>query len=1217
MHKFLSRACLAALALLLFDAAALAQNATGTIGGIVSDPTGARIPGATITATNVSTNFKHTAVSTAAGDFQLMQLAPGTYDLAVEATGFKTSQRKAIQVQVADRLTVNFSLEVGQVTDTVMVTGEVPLLRTEDAQVGQIIDSTMLTNLPQLDRNPLQLLRLSGNISGDGTMNSDTRINGGRSVGLEYLVDGASIMTGKGHNVKTTQIPDMETVGEFKVISNGMSAEYGRASGGLVQVATKSGTNELHGQGFEYFHNQLLNANSWEQNWSSPYVPGKKAERSVFHQNDYGILVGGPVYIPKLYNGKNRTFFLFDFEGFKKRTGAVNQLGAAPTAAERAGDLSGMLYAGVGVQMYDPLGNIVKDDSGNFIKTTPMGGDGKTIPLSRIDPAAARVLKLMALPNRTPTPGYSQYNGYIGQTKETLDRNSYNVRLDHNFTDKHHVYLRFNRMNYSDTHTQWFNALRPDKSEDFQGSITSTVAWDWIKSATTVVNVRASLLFHPRIETPVYDFDLANWELDPVMLRLENYMPNISFRTWSADPGWGGQNFLGGDQTFPGLDNSSNATLAVSVSKIYGRHTIKTGAETHRYYDNHFEHLSGTVNYYGAGVARQNYGDPFWSTSSSYANSFGSFLLGIPDSASNQQQVTMANSSRYYAAYVQDDFKVNDRLTLNLGVRWDMDTPMSERFNNLFGYDEDATSPYTIPSGWSWAGALSQAGLSAAQISSLPAPEWARSGKLPNGAGFFVKSAGHDGRLAQEYHPWHFAPRLGLAYRFAPNTVVRASWGMSYITTTGDYWAGWVSGSDSVSSSVWDRSATNGNVDHSNMSMFYPSQYIKFTPTNAELNRNLANYGRLWSTKTDMPREYNYGVSLQHQFRSLLFEAGWTGNHSSTLLATDKNSVFPVSMIDPKYTTLLQTMVDNPLAGQVPDTDIYTHSQVPVGALLRSNPVFGGYSVSGLNIGRSNYNALNVRVEKRLSRGVAFLFNYSFSKSLDNVGNLTNDQGTKSSQSYQSVADLYGVSPLDETHRISFYHDIQFPFGKGRRFLGSPGSLGARLLEKAVGGWEYAGTAIYRSGRPVSFVPQTGDSFLNDGLSSLWGQIIANPNNSSFSEAVQTLTSGLQDPAAQTRRFNTSAFVTTAQAGMVVSNIPVIYPWIRHPGATNYDASLMKNFPIRGEHCRLQFRVEAQNLFNIRGFGQYNTNYDSSTFGLITASALNPRKLQISGRIFF
>ena len=930
---------------LLLAGCSLAFGQSARIEGRIVDAFGSSVPETTVSVTNNQTGIRRTSRSNEQGNYGIPVLQPGAYDLVVRKEGFKAISRGGIKLQVNDRLTLNFQLEVGEQVSTVTVEADTPLLRTADAEVGSVINSLMIANLPQLDRNPLNLLRLAGNISGEVNIaNStpppnDVRINGGRANGIEFQLDGGSMMTGKSHGVTLTAIPDLETVGEFKVISNGMSAEYGRASGGLVEVATKSGGNDPHGQAFEYFRNQLLNANSWEQNWSSPWVQGEKAQRAVFHQNDYGALVGGPVFVPKLYDGRNRTFFLFDFEGFKKRTGAVNQLGAAPTEAEREGDLTGMLYAGTGVMMWDPLGNITKDENGNFIKTTPLGGDGKHVPASRIDPLARRVLSYMALPNHAPTPGYSQYNGFLGQSRQSQDRNSWNLRLDHAVSHEHRLYLRFNRMDYQDFQTQWFNDLRPAKGSYAQGSASGALGWNWTLGPNTLVSVRASIFHNPDKNGPQYKFNTKGWELDPVMLAMENYLPNISFRTWSADPGWGGQNFLGGDQTFPAGSPETNYTFAGSVSKIYGRHAMKVGGEHRRFYSNHNEHLSGTINYYGAAVAQENYGDPFWSSPNSRANGFGSFLLGIPDATTNQYGMNAASAVNYYAAFVQDDFKVNSRLTLNLGLRWDMDTPLSERNDKLFGWNPDAPSPYAIPAGWSWNDELSRAGLTPDEIGTIPVPAWASLGRMPNGAGFFVKTPGHSGRLAAQYHPWHFAPRLGVAYQFARQTVLRASWGMSYITETGNYWAAWVSGVDSASSTVFDRNATNGNLDHNNMSLFYPEQYVQFNRTNDELNRNLLGYAgccrSLWNSKMDMPREYNFGISIQHQLRSVLLEAGWAGNHSSDLLATDPSAVFPASVLDPKYKRLLSTLVDNPLYGQVQDTNSFTHSQVPLGCVDR------------------------------------------------------------------------------------------------------------------------------------------------------------------------------------------------------------------------------------------------------------------------------------------
>ena len=336
---------------------------TGTFTGTVTDPSGAIVPQVAITALNAETGQKYRTVTSTTGDFTLVQVPPGNYELSVVAPGFKTLSRKGLKLEVDGKVSLNLRLEIGSESVTVSVVDEAPLLRTADAQVGEVINSLMVENMPQLDRNPLDLLKLSGNVSSGtapgtqhtpGASQSDVRINGGRAQGLDILVDGNSVLLGKGHNIAQGATPTMEQVDEFKVITNGIPAEYGRVSGGLITLVTKGGTNEFHGQGFEYFQNQLFDANSWEQNWQTPYVAGQKAARAQFHTNEYGGRIGGPVTLPKIYNGKNKTFFFFNFDQTKLRSAGTTKLGMAATEAEKNGDLSGLLSNGMAPMMNDP-----------------------------------------------------------------------------------------------------------------------------------------------------------------------------------------------------------------------------------------------------------------------------------------------------------------------------------------------------------------------------------------------------------------------------------------------------------------------------------------------------------------------------------------------------------------------------------------------------------------------------------------------------------------------------------------------------------------------------------------------------------------------------------------------------------------------------------------------------------------------------------------------
>jgi hypothetical protein len=1210
------------------------------------------VPRAEVTALNIDTGQKYKAVTSETGDFTVLQVPPGNYQVDVAAKGFKTLARKGLKLEVDGKVTLNLRLEVGMMSESVSVTGEAPMLRTQDAQIGEIVDSLMVENLPQVDRDPLNMLRLTGDISGDANANSpagspgsNVRINGGRMQGMDVLVDGNTVMSGKYHAMYAGATPSMEQVEEFKVITNGIPAEYGRVSGGLVTVATKGGTNGLHGQGFEYFRNQLLNANSWEQNWQSPYVPGEKAQRLQFHQNDYGGAIGGPVVLPKIYNGKNKTFFFFNFEGQKYRTGGQTHLAMAATQAERNGDMSDLLANGSHAMMYDPLGDVGTDPATGFqIKTTPMPGNGLVVPASRIDPLAQIIDKLMPLPNRTPTPGWTQENAFVGYQNSFTNEARWETRIDHNLTDNSRLTLRFNRDNYTSGTSSWYDELNPGSQTKRPGALQGSLGWTWTATPTMIVEVRGSVMHNPSIGGNIWPNNEGSWPIDPLMTSLTAGSPGgVDFRVWSSNAnGWGDNPGVQG-QDVASLDAQTTYNGVAAVTKIWGRHTLKSGFETRRMYDNHWEKLYGPADYQGNATVQSN--DNRWddtlyanTTGTGFADSWGDWLLGMPGDASQSSRLVLTNAQNYYASYIQDDFKVNKKLTLNLGLRWDMETPLSDRHNDIYAWNPSAPSAYTLPAGYSWTGALQQAGLTAAQIAQVPTPSWVTNGKLPNGAPCYAGTPQCPSNLLYKYHPWQFAPRLAAAYQLDSKTVLRASWGMMYLTATGDYWNSWVSDEANASSPYPpDRAnGVTGTQIHTNQNMFTSSEFVPFNKTNAALNYTLGSFYEQAGTDVNQhpPLEQNWNFSIQRQLpMSILAEVGYNGNHSGDLLTAQPMSPFPANLVNPQYGSLFQTQVANPLASQVQAVNQFSQATVPLGILMLSNPAFGGLSLYGQNIGRANYNAGTLKLQKRFSQGLTFLMTYTYSKSLDDVGSVAGGggsgitAGSKTYQSFQTINNLYGYSPMDMTHRFTFYHDYQFPFGKGRRFLGRPNGVGAKVLDGIVGGWEFAGIWIYHSGTPLVFSTPTNNISISQGVQDLFGNISGNMGQitpSNYKSDDQLLTSsqinvgnGVTDlGSAGVRRFNVTQF--SVPVSMTPGNFPNVYPWIRNPGANSYDASLMKNFAIaRDGKIYLQLRAEAQNVLNIRGLGSYDTTFTDPNFGLITSSAQNPRNMQVSARLFF
>jgi hypothetical protein len=793
----------------------------------------------------------------------------------------------------------------------VAVTAEAPQLRTEDAQTGEVIDATMIKNLPQLNRNPLELLQLSGNVQGTGLAANGTSpisnnpavgnsnspgnlaLAGGRTGSIDYAVDGQNINSGRGHEVLANGIPTMESVAEFKVITGGMSAEYGRSSGGIVQVVTRGGTNQLHGNGFEFFRNNLLNANSWLQNATG-------GQPTIYKQNIYGGDMGGPVVLPKVYNGRNKTFWYFNYQGTKYRQAAVNMLGGVPTAAERTGDLTGLLYNGTSPLLYDPLGNYTGSGN-NLTRTTLMGGNGLVVPASRIDPMTLALLKNLPLPNRAATPGFTQTNNYVGQQSTLTNAQTWNFRIDENLTDRQRLFFRFKRDDYNTPSSEWMGVLNPAMTIQMKEGLNTDLNYTYTITPTLVLNARMGVDAVPSVSGPVLSssFNASDFPYDPAVKGWAA-AGRLDFSTiLNSNGGWGGSRL--NNTAWPHSDAAAYNSFdpSVSLTKVLSKHVLKVGADYRRYYDNFYESGLGWMGFDGFATIPTVGGT--WTQSNSNmvaANSMGDFLLGDLGSASQSAPWTMALNTNYAAGYVQDDWRATSKLTLNLGLRWDAESPVTERHNKLVAWDPAAASAFTIPSGWNWNSALSSAGLTIAQISQFPEPAWATNGRYPNGAMAVAGTSQYPGNKLQPNHWNHFAPRFGAAYRLNDKTTLRASGTVMYISSTGSYYSMWTTVVPSMSgASPGDTTLPGtGTPAYTWQHMFNSDNLTSYHHTVQEANYQVGGNlgGPVYSTNSDMPREYQWNFTVQRQLtQSMIAEAAYSGNHSSTLLVADNMNPFP------------------------------------------------------------------------------------------------------------------------------------------------------------------------------------------------------------------------------------------------------------------------------------------------------------------------------------
>ncbi|MDZ4796976.1 MAG: TonB-dependent receptor, partial [Bryobacteraceae bacterium] len=1034
----------------------------------------------------------------------------------------------------------------------------------------------------------------------------------------EYIVDGISAGTGMLHDVVRTT-PTMEVIAEFKVITNGISSEYGRLSGGAVEVVTRGGTNSPHGELFNYMQNDAFNANSWLQN----SLGGRKAH---FTQNIYGGTFGGPVVLPKLYNGRNKTFFLFNYEGQKRREAGRLITRSVPTEAERNGDFSQTVYNGISPTFYDQDGPVNFDNATNSWIREQLLGDGKRIPAGRINPVSKALLRYVPLPNRAPNPGTSMLNNFVAPESYKKDSWMYGVRLDHQFTPSHRFFGRYASRKNEDGSTRAGGPANTANSSNQIGGFGATLNYDWTVSPTLLLNARAGVNFNPNTTGNLLDptMDTSDIPWDPETRRLLNGNLPITGVSYADITQTGGT----------AVTNNTTYDTGLTMTRILNRHTIRYGVQHRRYFDNLWNSGNGTFRFMANPVHRTAGVDFGYGSDLSNAYAMGAFLAGVNNRANVTAPTTRANNFNYYAAFIQDDFKLARRLTLNLGLRWDMESPVTERFDKLYMWDPDAPSPFRINAGYDFAAELRKAGLDPATVRT---PSWVTSG-FRNGAIRVANTPEYNSRNATMYRPWQFAPRLGLAWQLNEKTVVRSSFGQMFISTSGAAGAFSTGGSGirlaDGADAGWHASFDNMVHMRSNYTTpWAPSDVSAYQRTTAAANLQATGPvgPSAFNRASHMPYEWTWSLGVQRELpHGFLVEMTYSANAGRDLLGPDIQARFPRELFNGgaagQNSRIYTTQIASPTAGQTLNNSVVGLKQ-NVGILEMDYPYFGAMAVQGSNIGTSNFHSGNLRVERRLRQGMFFLINYTISKSLDDVGGPDTGTGTgisgmntggKRVQTVDNTPSVYGFSPLDERHVFRATYNVEIPIGHGKAILGTPNSFGAKALDFAFGGWEFAGTGILRSGRPVVFDATTPNINNNVRVEWTYGSFAGagtSVSNARFGDPRQVFYS--QADARLNDRITRFDNVVDAQR-FTYGTLSPVFGDLRHPGRTNYDLSLMKAFYFSSERKQyLQLRMEGTNIFNIRGFGSYNTKIGTRDFGLITAPGNTERRIQMSARIVF
>lgn len=1140
---------------LVVPALLVAQTSTGAIGGTVADGSNAVMPGVSVTATNAGTGDTRTTTTNELGAFLFPALPPGTYEVSAERQGFKKVVRGDIVLSVQDSIRLELVMVVGSVSERVEVTGEMPLLATATSSLGQVVDNRKIVDIPLNGRNTLALVTLTAGVqplgnfggvpaTGNAYASGNYSVSGSRGLSSEVIIDGspvnASLFTAP------VIVPSVDAVEEFKVQTSTYSAEFGRSAGGVVNVVMKSGTNSFHGNLYEFFRNRKLDGNGYTNNMYDRQSP-------VYIYNMFGGTFGGPVKLPKLYNGRDRTFFFTSYEGFRQRNGITN-IYTLPTMEERAGDFSRTFTsAGQQVIIYDPL--TTRQAAGGAYTRDPFPQN--RIPQNRTDPVATKLLTYFPQPN-LPGDQYTQVRNFIGSGGATNLSDQVNVRIDHQISSANRLFGRYsvNKANRGAANLfgNPFGGVNPSG-----GNVPLTmdghqfVLRDSITaSANTLIDFSYGVVFQ-RVDkvplswgSPLTDLGFSQ-QLDSQVH--EKYYPNFSFSNYTGLTGSNGDLITRTDFTH---------TVQGSVTKLLTRHSIKTGGEYRLIRANDYQPPTMLNFSFSQNWTAQ---DPR-AASATAGNAIASMLLGYASGGSYNLGPSMALQNHYMGIFVQDDIRVTPRLTVNLGFRYELETPRTERYNRTNWFDYDAASPLAGKTGITdLHGGLVFAGV--------------------NGAS----------RRQQTLDTNNIAGRVGFAYTVSSKMVLRGGYGIFYMPLTGTGIGGELSNAGFSASNSMITSLDSSLTPADTLSNPFPSGLAR-PRGSADGLATMAGQS-FTSIDANNPVGYTqqYGANIQYQLPgSILADIAYSGSHAVKIPA-----FYNENALDPTYYSYQGGLYDrlaNPFLGLV-SLGSYTNTTLSRDQLLRPFPQFTGVTLLKA-IGNSSYNSLQVKVERRFASGLGFLAAYTISKNLGDVNPLVTWLGDSSvgvQNNYNRRAER-SLLTFDRAQRFVASYSYELPVGRGKYF----GNQWNRVLDAFAGGWQINGTTILETGTPLIM-----------GLNQANAYGGSRPNSTGQSAELPSSERSLD------RWFDTLAF--TQPPAYSFGNVSRTLPDVRNPGSATTNLSLFKYFTVH-EGVRAQFRLEAFNAFNRTGKGGPSTSLGGPTFGRITSFG-GPRNVQLALKLNF
>lgn len=1127
-----------------------AQVSRGTLNGRVTDADGAIVAGAHLVATEIATGSNYTAISSGDGQYTIPFLAPGTYRVTATSPGFKSSVHDNVIVGANVHVTVDITLAVGARTEAVTVSADNTMLETTMASTGQVLDTEDIENMPVNGRTPMILAQLAyGAISTgnpqfnhpfDNSGPSSISLGGGASKNNEILIDGSPDGTADGTLAFS---PPMDAMQEVKVETFQADAAYGHTSGGTINHVTRSGTNDYHGSAYEFLQVSALNDTPY---FNKHVTPQKR--KSVTHFNQWGGTIGGPISVPHLFNGKDKLFFFFAYEGISDNTPNPSVI-TVPTEAERKGDFSALLPQGIVI--YDPATG-VKDSKG---RVTRQPFPNNIIPASRLSKVGTNLASFFANPNTPAQKPDGELNYfYPGNSTDKFD--SEMGRIDVNLSSR-------NKLFYAFRHNYRYHEANNAFNNIATGSILIQPNWgstlDFIHtfSANTLWDNRLNWTRNTESRPLAANVDLNQLGFPPA-LAAASTVPAfpVTSGTKYVDFGYSKGDYIPYDsfQIFSVLNH------------VAGKHSLSFGADLrlNKEYSFRFGNSTGLYKF-GLNGGQGFTNGPFDNSGAApIGQEFASMLLGLPTGGQFDINGTQISQAKYYAFFVQDNYRMLKNLTLNLGLRYERDLPTTERHNEaVVGFDASAANPIN---------AQAQANFAANPVPGVNFPSTLTGGLV---------YAGPNHRSLYDTTATNFSPRIGFAYTPTQTMSIRGGFGIfnSSVGRTDPIATGF-SQTTQLQASLDGYLTPNGTLDNP-----FPTGLVQPAGSSLGLATNLGQSVSFYPKRLLNDYAERWDIDLQQQLPGgVLFEMGYVGEHG-VHVGVDRNiNYVPAQYLnvgqyrDPAVVANLTANVPNPFRGIAGSS--MNGSTVQRQQLLLPYPEFTSVTMSGLPAGSSLFDALQARLEKRMSNGLRFLVNYEWSKRLERSSYLNP----------QDAAPEKRIASDDRPQHLVVSGTWELPFGKGRRY-----TIGLPVASYLASGWNL--TSIF------TFQPQ--------GAPLSWGDIIYKGDN---------LNDLKVNPKAVDGAFDTSQFdrVSNHQpvAGTHIRTLPTYVTNARQDGIVSLDMSIIKNNRIT-ERLNAQIRADFFNALNHPQFSGPNLSPTSSAFGQITSQANLPRTIQLGARLTF